>query len=195
MIFDPEEKEEQNDFFENSDQADEPQPPRKKHSYKPDDPAYWDEEESEWEHLRPRPSVARWIWLGVALLIVALGIGCYLRFFSPYVTDASQFGYVEHIERRGTVFSTYEGVLIPYKELMDTTRIYSRDFIFTAANVELAKKLWKAQKSAMPVRVEYKKYHATVPWRGASKIVVVAVDSVDPAKILPPEFAPRLKRR
>lgn len=108
----------------------------------------------------------------------------------PIRDDAIQFGYVENIERRGTVFKTFEGVLIPYKELMDTTRIYSRDFIFTAVDEKVATRLKRAQISAEPVRVGYRKYHATLPWRGASKIVVTSVDSVNPDKILPPEFAP-----
>ena len=73
----------------------------------------------------------------------------------------------------------------------DTTRIYSRDFIFTASDFEVAKRLKQAQLGGYPVRVEYRRYHATVPWRGSSKTVVTAVDSVDASTILPPEFAPR----
>ncbi len=183
-------KDDKNDYFDNEDLPEEPVKEPKKPVYTPDNPAYWDEEESEWEHLKPSRKYAVWIWCGTALLVVALGIGCWFRYFSPYVQDAVQFGYVENIERRGTVFQTYEGVLIPYKELMDTTRIYSRDFIFSAANDTLAARLKRAQLGAVPVKVEYKKYHATVPWRGAAKIIVTAVDSVDPKKILPPEFAP-----
>ena len=42
----------------------------------------------------------------------------------------------------------------------------------------------------LPVRVQYKKYRTAMPWRGESKIVITAVDSVDPSKILPPEYNP-----
>ena len=100
------------------------------------------------------------------MIVVALGVACWLRYFSPYVEDATQYGYVEHIEKRGTVFKTYEGVLLPYKELHDTTRIYSRDFIFTAADKQVALRLKRAQLDARPVRVTYRQYHATLPWRG-----------------------------
>ncbi|MDE6796037.1 MAG: hypothetical protein K2J63_12135, partial [Muribaculaceae bacterium] len=110
------------------------------------------------------------------------------RFLSPYVTDASQVGYVEHIEKRGTVFKTYEGVLLPYKELLDTTRVYRRDFIFTAADEKTAVSLKQAMLDGRPVRVSYKQYHAILPWRGSSKTIVTGVDSVDASKILPPEF-------
>lgn len=188
MLFEPEDDEqEKNDYFESSEEpVKKPEEP-KKPSYAPDDPAYW-EEESEWEHLKPRRRSRLWLWLVGVVVIVGLTIACWLRYFSPYVDDATQFGYVENIEKRGTVFKTYEGVLIPYKELMDTTRIYSRDFIFTAKNDSLAAMLKRAQFASRPVRVGYKKYHATVPWRGASKIIVTSVDSANPNRILPPEF-------
>ena len=192
MLFRPDDdKEEKNDYFESEELPEEPGKEPKKPTYKPDDPAYWDEDESEWEHLKPRRRIAPWLWTAAVLLLLALIGGCWVRYFDPYIEDATQFGYVEHIEKRGSIFKTYEGVLIPYKELMDTTRIYSRDFIFTADNESVAARLKRAQLNAMPVRVEYKRYHATVPWRGASKIIVTSVDSVDPKKILPPEFAPK----
>ncbi len=180
------------DFFESDEQpAPVPKQP-KKPVYKPDDPAYWEEEEGEWEHLKPQSSTKIWIWCGSAVVAVCLFIAIWLRFFSPYVEDAVQYGYVENIERRGIVFKTYEGVLIPYKELMDTTRIYRRDFIFTAVNESIAIQLKKAQFDARPVRVGYIRYHATVPWRGSSNIVITSVDSVSPARILPPEYTPSL---
>ena len=190
MNFDEENKEEA-DYFDSVPATEESEPEPKKPHYKSDDPAYWEEEESEWEHLKPRSRGPLWLWIFFVVVVVGLFIACWLRYFSPYVEDATQYGYVEHIEKRGTFFKTYEGVLIPYKELMDTTRIYSRDFIFSVADENTATTLKKALLDAKPVRIGYKKYHASVPWRGASKIVVVEADTVDPNKILPPEFAPK----
>lgn len=191
MLFDRNEENEKDDFFDNENVVEEKPKEEKKPVYKPEDPDYWEEEESDWEHLKPRKPNYLPLWIITAIVIIGLIIGCWLRFFSPYVEDASQYGYIEHIERRGTIFKTYEGTLIPYKELMDTTRIYSRDFVFSVKDDKTAAALRQAQFDARPVRVEYKKYHATVPWRGSSKIVIVKVDSIDPEKILPPEFAPR----
>lgn len=165
----------------------------KKPQFKPDDPDYWEEEESDWDHLKPRSRVPFWLWAVAALVVIGLIIGCWIRYFSPYVEDATQFGYVENIEKRGSIFKTYEGTLIPYRELMDTTRVYSRDFIFSVKDDSTAAILKKALYDAKPVRVGYKKYHATVPWRGANKILVTSADTVNPEKILPPEFAPQNK--
>lgn len=192
MLFEPKEPtQEKNDFFDGPDIPEAPKEP-KKPSYTPEDPDYWDNDDNEWEHLRPRKKTTLWIWLGCAVLGIALLATCWLRYFSPYVEDATQYGYVEHIEKRGTVFKTYEGILLPYKELHDTTRLYTRDFIFTAADKKVAAKLYRAQTEGRPVRVEYKSYHATLPWRGSSKIIITAVDSVKTSTILPPEFAPNL---
>lgn len=188
-------KEDSNDYFDSTDVPEEKPKEPKRPSLKPENPDYWEEDESEWEHLRPRRSAKPWLYLGAALVVACMLVAVYLRYFSPYVTDAVQFGYVENIEHRGTVFQTYEGVLIPYKELMDTTRVYSRDFIFTAADEKVAVKLKQAQLDARPVMVGYRRYHATLPWRGASKTIVTSVDSVDPDRILPPDFAPVRHKR
>ena len=191
MIFD-DENNDKDDFFDNENTSAEEKPKEeKKPVYKPDDPAYWEEEESEWEHLKPRTRLPFWIWILGAIVVIGLVAGCWIRYFSPYVEDATQFGYVENIEKRGLIFKTFEGTLIPYRELMDTTRVYSRDFIFSVNNDKTASTLKQALYDAKPVRVSYKKYHATLPWRGANKIVVTAADTVDASKILPPEFAPR----
>lgn len=188
MLFDSD-KQESDDFFDGPDLP-EPVKEPKKPVYKPEDPDYWEGDESEWEHLKPSGRTHLWLWISLVVLIVGLATGMWLRYFSPYVECATQYGYVAHLERRGTVFKTFEGVLIPYRDLADTTRIYNRDFMFTAAGKDVFKRLRMAQKGCLPVCVEYKKYHATLPWRGASKIVVTNVDTVNPANILPPEFAP-----
>lgn len=190
MRFDPEEHDsEQNDYFDGPD-IPEPEETPQKPAYTPEDPDYW-EEESEWEHLKPATVKVSWLWAVLAVVVAAACGVVWFRFFSPCVEGATQFGYVESIEQRGTIFNTYEGTLIPYREMKDTTRIYDRNFDFTAADKKTALKIKKALHGGYPVRVEYKRYHATLPWRGCTPVIVVSVDSVDPATILPPEFAPK----
>ena len=181
---------EDRDIFDNEREEPENTNEEKKPSYKPDQPEYWEQEETEWEHLRRHSRFPFWVWCVFAFIVIGLIVVCWIRYFSPYVEDATQYGYVEGIEKRGMIFKTYEGTLIPYKELMDTTRIYNRDFIFSVANSQTAAQLKDAMLNAKPIRVTYKKYYATVPWRGSNKIVVTAADTVSPDKILPPEFAP-----
>lgn len=184
MIFDPE-KNDKDDFFDGPDIPETPPQP-KKPVYSSDDPAYWDEDESQWEHLRPRSRWRSWLWLGLALAVVCLTLCAWLWLFSPCVDQTSQCGYVESAARKGSVFKTYEGVLIPYKEITDTSRTYTGDFVFSTTDRELFRSLRRAQRDGRPVRVEYKVFHAPLPWRGESAVIVTAVDSVDPATILPP---------
>lgn len=192
MKFNNRDDDDEKDFFDGPDIEEKKREP--KPHYRPDDPKYWEREPSQWAHLRPRRNRRFWFYLIGAAVVIAFLVALYMRFFTPYVTDAVQYGYVESIEKRGYIFKTEEGVLIPYKALMDSTRPYNRDFTFTAATPKVAAALRAMQFDAQPVRIEYKEYHATVPWRGASKRVVTAVDSVDPRKILPPDFTPAYVR-
>lgn len=182
------------DYFDGPDLPDQKKEP-KAPVYTPDDPRYWEQDESEFEHLRPGRRYMLWVWVAAAGVAFGLILTVYFRWFSPYVEGATQYGYVESLERRGTIFDTYEGVLLPYKDLMDTTRSYGGDFVFTCADGDVAVKLRRMQYANLPVRVVYRRYHATLPWRGDSRIIVERVDSVDPSRILPPEFTPETMRR
>lgn len=183
---------EENDYFNTTDPAPVVKKP-KPAKIRPDDPRYW-EGDGRWDHLKPCRKTRFYLWLVGAAVVAGAVVALWLRYFSPYITEATQYGYIENIEKRGMLFKTYEGTLIPYKELMDTTRIYSRDFVFTADNVKIATELKRAELAHRPVRVEYKRYFGTLPWRGASQIIVTAVDSVNPRDILPPEFRPETLR-
>ena len=180
-----------NDFFENSDIPEKVETP-KKPKLTPDNPDYWDEPEDAFEHLKPTPrSRAKfWFWLIVTAVIVGVIWGCYLRYFHAYVREATQYGYVEEIAPQGNVISTYEGILLPYKNLMDSTRVYEGDFVFSTRNAKVAAELKRMQYANRPVRVTYEVYHTRAPWRGNSKIIVTAVDSVNERDILPPDRNP-----
>lgn len=177
------------DFFDGDD-IEMPEKP-KKVVYKEDDPRFWTEGEDTWEHLSPRrPGKSVWIWLVLGLCVVILLLCGWFRYLRPCVVGGTQAGYVESIVESGTVFHTYEGVLLPYKELMDTNRVYARDFTFTVQNSSVAAKIKTLMLKGKPVRLEYKAYNGTLPWRGASKIIVTAADSVNPAVLLPPDRNP-----
>ena len=187
------EEREDNDYFDSADPAPEEEKKPKPEKINPEDPRYW-EKDDRWSHLKPRRRARFYLWLVLAAVCAGAIVTIYLRYFSPYIEDATQYGYVENIEKRGMLFKTFEGTLIPYKELMDTTRVYHRDFIFTAADVKVATELKRAELDHRPVRVEYKRYFGTLPWRGASQIIITKVDSVNPRNILPPEFCPETEK-
>lgn len=175
--------EEKDDFFDGPD-VPEPVKEPKKPALSPEDPDFWDEPESEWEHLEGSRSRRLRIWLIAALVLLALLIWGYFRFFTPYIDDATQYGYVDSIESHKSLITTFEGVLIPFKELHDTTRVYQGDFRFST-NTDAAIRLRGMMYSGKPVRVSYRRYRVAAPWRGESKTVVTAVDSVSPDSIMP----------
>lgn len=185
--------EEKDDFFEATPEEKPkkikvPKPPK----YKPDDPRYYDREDGRWDHLKPSPyrrMPMLWMGVGIAALLFLL-IGFYSYFFSPVVEEATEYGYVENVQREGTVFKTYEGVILPYRTLMDSLREYDGDFVFSTKDDHVAAELKRYQDTGTPVKVNYKIYRTRIPWRGASKIIVTGVDSVDAATLLPPDRRP-----
>lgn len=185
------------DFFDSESMPEEEikQKPAPKPSLSPDDPDYWESPESDWEHLRPARDRRTWIWIAIFALVTGFFIGLYIHFFTPYVDEAVQYGYVESVQKKGSVFKTFEGVILPYKEIHDTTRVYKEDFVFTAADAHVAAILKRMEYARTPVRVAYKVYRVALPWRGDSKVVVIQADPVDPNKILPPEFNTPLSRK
>lgn len=182
---------EKNDFFEDTDIPEQPKPV-KKPRLSPEDPKYWEEPEGEFEHLRPSPGShwKFWVWLGIAAVTFGILYALYLRMFNPYVEDATQYGYVERIDKKGETFKTFEGVLLPYKNLMDTTRVYDSDIVFSTSDADVAARLKEMQFANHPVRITYRIYHTALPWRGDSKLIVTAVDSVNEKDILPPDRRP-----
>lgn len=182
------------DYFEDDIVPEEPKKPKepKKPALKPEDPRYWDEPEPEFEHLRPERPTRIWLWVALCGVIVGILYAGWFYVAAPYSTNAVTYGYIEAIEEHGAVFKTYEGVLLPYKNLMDTTRVYEGDFVFSSRNDTAAVFLRKMQFRNRPVRLEYRKYRTAVPWRGETRYLVVKADTVDPSLILPPDRQPVL---
>ncbi len=152
----------------------------------PEDPAYWDREESEFEHLKPARSTRIWIWVAVTGICFGLLYALYIRTFTPYSEGTIQYGYVETIDHRGEIFKTFEGVLLPYKSLADTVTPYEGDIRFSVQDDHIAAELRRLMLANLPARVELKQYRTAMPWRGDSRIIVTHVDTADPHKIYPP---------
>ncbi|MBD5292250.1 hypothetical protein HDR69_04955 [bacterium] len=185
MIFRPKtEDNEDEDYFNTPHQPEAPKPP-KQPSPTPDDPKYYDIDD-EWEHLRPASRNWRyWLWILAGAIICAAFVAVYFRWFTPYSTLETQYGYVEKISRRGDLFKTFEGVIIPYKAINDTVEPYTGDIVFSVAEDRVAATLLRLQQANLPARVEIARYHGALPWRGESKVVIVAADTADVTKIYP----------
>ena len=116
-----------------------------------------------------------WIWF---FLIVALVLGATvaIRYFLPYTTDSQMRGYVVSVERRGIIFKTFEGEMVSHSALEDSTRVSAREINFSIPSDSLARVLQSYQGTGRPVTVTLERYYGTLPWRGASPTVAVAVE-------------------
>lgn len=175
---------EDDDYFDTPYQPEAPKPV-KVPAPSPEDPKYYDIDD-EWEHLRPASRNWRyWLWLIVGAIVAGGVFALYVRYITPYSTMEIQYGYVETIARRGDIFKTFEGVIIPYKSIADTIKPYEGDIIFSTKDDHVAATLRRLQLANLPARVELARYHASVPWRGESRIIITKADTADVTKIYP----------
>lgn len=182
-----------NDFYDGEPEDEEEQarpaqkvrPPR----LDPEDPDYWiDDDESPIRRIIPTAR-SRWKWwiaaIGAILILICFA---WIWFMRPHTDGAVKYGYLKHMERRGSIVKTFEGVLIPYRELGDSTPTYFEEMRFSVESDSVAARMKKMMLDCVPVRLEYELYHAALPWKGAERMVVVGVDTADVDKILPPEY-------
>ncbi len=127
------------------------------------------------EKPKKRHTMRRIFWWSVVVVVLALGIVAWVRYVNPYETDMEEHGYVVDFKRQGVLFKTWEGQMIVQSALIDSTRPYSRDFVFSVDNDDVASKLAAAKGTGREVTVTYKRYWGVLPWRGATSTIVTSV--------------------
>lgn len=184
------EADDDNDYFDSDSEAVPlPAPKHKTPKLDPEDPDYWIEEENSPLSGIISGSKGKWKWklTGIIAIIVLLA-GGWIWFFRPYADGTVKYGYIKDMERRGSVFKTFEGTMIPYKELGDPDPLYFQEIRFSVAGDSLAARMKRMMLGCVPVRVEYDTYRSPLPWKGEQKMIIVKADTADPRKILPPEY-------
>lgn len=129
----------------------------------------------------PRRRRRLMVW-SLTILLIVLGVAFWLRYCNPYVTDATEQGFLLDVERRGVVIKTWEGTLIVTRAINDNTHMYQREFVFSVNNDSLARRMQQYRLEGLPVKLEYNRYFGTLPWRGSSTCVVTGVEAVYPDK-------------
>lgn len=158
----------------------------------PEDPDYWMEEESTIDRIIPRTSNKWKWWLGAVVILIASICVAWALFMRPYVDGATKYGYIKSMERRGSLMKTFEGVMIPYKELGDPNPLRFEELRFSVESDSLATLMKRMMLDCVPVRVEYESYRMPQFWKGEATVIIVKADTADPKKILPPEYRGRL---
>lgn len=117
-------------------------------------------------------------WLFVICLLVLAG-AFWLRYINPYAVGSHERGYIVGLECRGMIFKTWEGEMITRKALTDTVNVYSRSWLFSVDNDEVARRLEQYNGSGRQVVVTYDRFMGALPWRGSQTCVVTGVEPLE----------------
>jgi len=126
------------------------------------------------------------IFLGV-ILLAGIGFG-YFWFYVPYSSSSVRAGQLNYVMHKGVVFKTWEGKLIQTGFRSKVAgQVQSNEFEFSIKNENLAKELMNY--TGKNVKLHYKEYYGSLPWRGYTKYIVDSIVSVD-SDVLPEELPP-----
>ena len=112
--------------------------------------------------------VLSWI---IAILIVALASFIFFKFCFVY-SEGTNEGDINYFQKEGVIFKTYEGKMIQtgYNSKNSNATIQSNEFKFSVADAAVAMEI--EQSSSKQIKLHWKRYLGTLPWRGNSQFIV-----------------------
>ena len=113
----------------------------------------------------------------VSILLLALAVFVYVKFFFVY-SEGTNEGDINYFQREGFVFKTYEGKMIQtgYNSHNTSATIQSNEFKFSVVDERVAQQI--DSNSSRQIKLHWKRYLGTLPWRGKSQFVVDSIISV-----------------
>ncbi|GAB6009697.1 hypothetical protein [Dysgonomonas reticulitermitis] len=114
----------------------------------------------------------------VAVIVAGLLIFGYIRYYVPFSDSGVKAGILNNVKHKGIIFKTYEGELIQSGFRPGAQGLQSNEFQFSIESKELYDKLMSL--SGQNVKLHYKEYYGTLPWRGYTKFIVDSIVSADP---------------
>lgn len=113
----------------------------------------------------------------VSILVLALVGFVYFKFFFVY-SEGTNEGDINYFQREGFVFKTYEGKMIQtgYNSHNTSATIQSNEFKFSVVDNRIAEQI--DSNSSRQIKLHWKRYLGTLPWRGNSQFVVDSIISV-----------------
>ena len=112
-----------------------------------------------------------------SVLLLGLAIFVYVKFFFVY-SEGTNEGDINYFQREGFMFKTYEGKMIQtgYNSLNTSATIQSNEFKFSVVDERIAEQI--DSNSSRQIKLHWKRYLGTLPWRGNSQFVVDSIISV-----------------
>jgi uncharacterized membrane protein len=116
------------------------------------------------------------------VLVVALAVFVYVKFFFVYSQGVNE-GDINYFQNEGFIFKTYEGKMIQtgYNSRNSSATIQSNEFKFSVVDEQVAREI--ETNSSRQIKLHWKRYLGTLPWRGNSEYVVDSVVSVQPTGV------------
>ena len=120
------------------------------------------------------------VWTAV-IAALALAVFIFFRFCFVYAEGVNE-GDINYFQKEGFIFKTYEGKMIQtgLKNSKLQGSIQSNEFKFSVVKESVARQLDEGSNTG--VKLHWKRYLGTLPWRGNSQFIV---DSVYVAKPVP----------
>ena len=112
----------------------------------------------------------------VAIIIISLFTWLWLRYFSPYTTEAVESGRIMEMKCQGRLFKTYEGMLLSEKYVDYPDKWIEYDFPFSVASDSIARQIMRLKGSGKRVNLTYEEYQGTVFWRGNSHRIITGIE-------------------
>ena len=125
------------------------------------------------------------VWTTIlSVLLLGLVVFVYFKFFFVY-SEGTNEGDINYFQREGFVFKTYEGKMIQtgYNSHNTSATIQSNEFKFSVEDKRIAEQI--DSNSSRQIKLHWKRYLGTLPWRGKSEYVVDSVVSVRPMYVTP----------
>ena len=117
----------------------------------------------------------KFIWILVTILIFALAVFCYFRFYFVF-GEGVRSGELNYVVYKGLIWKTYEGKLIQTGIKAQTSGVQSNTFDFSIADKEIAERLMTESGKVMDLH--YKEYFGRLPWRGHTCYIVDDILSI-----------------
>lgn len=108
----------------------------------------------------------------VAIIIIGLIAFFYWRFYFVYA-EGTKAGQLNTFQKKGVLFKTYEGKIIQSGFKINVESNY---FEFSVTNESVAKTL--LNNAGKDMELHYKRYFASLPWRGVQSYVVDSVYAI-----------------
>lgn len=126
-----------------------------------------------------RRSNKKRIFMAVGTLVVLLLLIFLVRdrYFHVY-QEKDVKGRISDVALRGSMFKTYEATMLVY-DVVAQGNVVKEEFNFTVVDDSIASTLGRIKQTPIAVQVHYKEYKSSVPWRGDTKYIATAIDTVD----------------